>query len=128
MNIKPVFTEAPLVFQGSPCGFLVDKVALGQCFSPSTSVFPLSVSFHRCSMIIFIRMFLLPEGQTGEAWELFKSSAVSENGVTLDRKALYLFYCFVALFFILQGEMDMWYRHAVSITTVVSFKPNEEVP
>jgi hypothetical protein len=79
-------------------------------------------------MIIFIRMFLLPEGQTGEAWELFKSSAVSENGVTLDRKALCLFYCFVALFFILQGEMDMWYRLAVSVTTVVSFKPNEEVP
>jgi hypothetical protein len=30
-------------------GFVVDKVALGQVFSPSSSVFP-SVSFHRCSI------------------------------------------------------------------------------
>jgi hypothetical protein len=31
-------------------GFVVDKVALGQGFPPSTSVFFLSILFHRCSI------------------------------------------------------------------------------
>ena len=44
--------------------FAVDEVALGQIFLPVLR-FPLSVSFHRCSVLIF--MLLLPEGQTGEA-------------------------------------------------------------
>jgi hypothetical protein len=41
--------------------------------------FPLSVSFHQCSIPIFIYMFL-PEGQTGEAWAPSKSSVVPEIG------------------------------------------------
>jgi hypothetical protein len=31
-------------------GFVVDKVALGQVFSPEYFGFPLSISFHRCSI------------------------------------------------------------------------------
>ena len=31
-------------------GFVVDKVALGQVFPPEYFGFPLSISFHRCSI------------------------------------------------------------------------------
>jgi hypothetical protein len=31
--------------------------------------FPLSVSFHQCSIGVFIYMLILPEGQRSEAWE-----------------------------------------------------------
>jgi hypothetical protein len=57
-------------------GFVVDKVALGQVFFPEYFGFPLSVSFHRCSitwknekkkLIIFLFIFITglqnkPEG------------------------------------------------------------------
>jgi hypothetical protein len=36
--------------------------------------FPLSVSFHKCSIFIFIYMSLFPDGQTGEAWEPSKKT------------------------------------------------------
>ena len=42
--------------------------------------FPLSVSFHQCSTLIFICMLLLAEGQTRAAWEPPKSNALSEFG------------------------------------------------
>jgi len=48
--------------------FVVTKWQWGgfctECFG-----FPLSVSFHQCSTLIFTHTLLLPEGQTGEAWE-----------------------------------------------------------
>ena len=37
---------------------------------------PLSVSFHKCSKLIFIYMLLLSEGQTGEAYQITESNAV----------------------------------------------------
>ena len=42
--------------------------------------FPLSVSFHQSSELIFIYMLILPEEQTGEAWEPYKSNGLSEIG------------------------------------------------
>jgi len=30
------------------------------------------VLFHQCPVLIFIHVFFLPEGQTGEAWEISK--------------------------------------------------------
>jgi len=47
---------------------VVYKVALEPVFLP-VLLFPLSVSFHQCSTLIFIYMLLLLEGQTGEAWK-----------------------------------------------------------
>jgi hypothetical protein len=41
--------------------------------------FPLSVSFHQCSSLIFIYMLLLPEGQRGEAWEPSTSNRKLES-------------------------------------------------
>jgi hypothetical protein len=46
--------------------------------------FPLSVSFHQCSILIFIYMLLLPEGQTGESRKPFG------NLRALNRKTLSL--------------------------------------
>jgi hypothetical protein len=41
---------------------------------------PLSVSFHQCSILVFIYMLLLSERQTSELWEPSKNNAVSEIG------------------------------------------------
>ena len=38
-------------------------------FTPSSSVFPLSLSFHQRPTLIFIYMLLLSEGLTRETWE-----------------------------------------------------------
>jgi hypothetical protein len=62
----------------------VGKVALDRFFSEYFG-FTLSVSFHQCSILIFIYTFLLPEGQMDEAWEPSKSNALSE---VVDRKVL----------------------------------------
>jgi hypothetical protein len=42
--------------------------------------FPLSVPFRQCSILIFIHMLLLPEGQTGGIWEPSESNTVLETG------------------------------------------------
>jgi hypothetical protein len=47
--------------------FVVDKVALGQEFYPSTSVF-ICQQFHYCSTLTIISILLL-SGQRGVAWE-----------------------------------------------------------
>jgi hypothetical protein len=49
--------------------FVVDKVALGQ-------VFLRVLRF----ILFFIHMFVLAEGQTGEAWEPSESNALTEIG------------------------------------------------
>jgi hypothetical protein len=40
--------------------------------------FPLSASFHQCSMLIFIYMLLLHEGRLGEVWEPLNSNDISK--------------------------------------------------
>jgi hypothetical protein len=48
---RPPTAEARVRSRLSPCGgFVVDKVALGQVFPPEYFGFPLSVSFHWCSI------------------------------------------------------------------------------
>ena len=54
--------------------FRVDAVTLGQVI-----LFPLSVAFHHCSLLIFIDMLLLWEGQTGEAWKPSKKQCFCGN-------------------------------------------------
>jgi len=51
-----------------PVRFVLYKLAVEQLFVPDLG-FALSVSFHHCSILIFVYMFLLPEGQMGEAWD-----------------------------------------------------------
>jgi hypothetical protein len=54
---------------------------LSQYFS-----FPLPVSFHQCSILIFMYTLLLPEGQTGEVWETSKKQCSFGNRGALDKK------------------------------------------
>jgi hypothetical protein len=49
----------------------------GTGLSPSTSVFPLSVPFHQCSILIFI---YAPEDKWAKPWNLPKNNAISEIG------------------------------------------------
>ena len=52
--------------------------------------FPLSVSFHHHSLLIFICILLLPEGQKFEAWEPSKKLCSFENRATSVGKELSL--------------------------------------
>jgi hypothetical protein len=52
-------------------------LALRQVFSPTTSVFPLSLPFHQRSLLILIYTLLLAEGQTGESWVFSTKIALS---------------------------------------------------
>jgi hypothetical protein len=51
-------------------GFVLEKGALEQVFFRVLRFSP-SVLFHHCSILIFIYAFLLPEGETGDAWDSF---------------------------------------------------------
>jgi hypothetical protein len=62
----------------------VDILELGKVFSEKCR-FPLSVSFHQCSINIFSYKLLLPEEQRGEARKIPESTRCP-----LDRKVLSL--------------------------------------
>jgi hypothetical protein len=77
---RQAFTaEARIRSQTRACVIYGGQSGSGTCSSPSTLGFPLSESFHRLS-ILTTAMLLLPEGQTGRAWNLSKRNAVSGIG------------------------------------------------
>jgi len=53
----------------------MDKLALGKQALLQVCWFPLSLSFLHCFILIFILKLLLPEQQTGNAWDSSKSYA-----------------------------------------------------
>jgi hypothetical protein len=57
--------------------FVVDKVTQGEVVLPAF-LFPLSVSFNRYSILIFIYTLLLPERQMVKAREPYKNNEISE--------------------------------------------------
>ena len=61
-------------------------------FSRSALVFSLSISFHQCSVLFFIYILLLPEGQSREPWELKNKQRSSGHLKALDRIVLSFFY------------------------------------
>jgi hypothetical protein len=65
--------------------FMLDKVAMGPVLLPVLR-FPLSVSFHRCCILIRIYILLLLEGQTGGAWEPLERQCCFGNRGPVDRK------------------------------------------
>ena len=60
-------------------GCEVVKVALGQVFLRVLQL-PLSVSFYQCSILIFLYMLFLPEGQRAKPRNLPKCNSLSEIG------------------------------------------------
>ena len=63
---RPLTPQARVLSLISPRDICGGHSSCGTGFSPTG--FPLSVSFHQCSTIVFVYMLLLPEGQTGEVW------------------------------------------------------------
>lgn len=63
---RPFTTEAWVQFH---MGFVLYEVTLGQGFAPppSTPVFPLSVTFHQSSTLVFNFILISSEGQAGES-------------------------------------------------------------
>jgi hypothetical protein len=61
---RPLIEEAQFRASCIYVGF----VAIGGIFLSVLS-FPLSASFHQCSILSFILILILSEGQAGEAWE-----------------------------------------------------------
>jgi hypothetical protein len=66
------------------------QISNGTDFSASTSV--LSVSFHQCSILVFIRISVLLEWQTREAWVPAKKMPFAYRG-TVERKELTTYCC-----------------------------------
>ena len=80
---------------GPPCvGFVVGKVILGQGFFSQYFGFLLSISFHQCSIPIFIFILLFSEGQAGEALEPSNKALLFQAGfknLKCQRMCLLLF-------------------------------------
>jgi len=70
--------------------FVVNKMTLGEVLLPAF-LFPLSVSFHQYSILIFIYTLLLPEKQMGKVWGPYKKQWNFGNRTALCRKVLTLF-------------------------------------
>jgi hypothetical protein len=69
VSVPSPIVEARVHAQVSPREICGGQIGIGAGFPPSIFRFPLSVSFHQCSIPIFILILLLKEGQAGEAWE-----------------------------------------------------------
>ena len=67
--------------------FVMGKQALGQVFHRLIR-FPLPLSFHHCSIIIFVHALLLTEGQTDEAWERSKQAMLFRKSESIGRKTI----------------------------------------
>lgn len=78
--------------------FVAGRVAMGQCFL-------LFVSFHHCSIFIFINMLPFPAGKTGEAWEPAKNGCPFSNRGEMDSKLFQRWKC-VRLRFALLNVMS----------------------
>jgi hypothetical protein len=70
VNHRPFTAENGVRSQVSPCEICSNQNDPETGFSPNTSI------FHQRSTLIFIYALPLPEGQTGEAWETFKSNVL----------------------------------------------------
>ena len=91
VNHRSLTTENRVQSQFSPCNICGGKCSTGWDFSPGTAIFLLSLSFHQCSTFISIYSLLLPEGQTGEAWEPSKKQFSSRKPRSLGQKCTFTY-------------------------------------
>jgi hypothetical protein len=108
---RPLTAEAWVRFRLGPCGICGGQSGTGTGFSPSTSVFPLSISFYRCyitwkhekkKLIIFLFVFMprlqnKPQGcgaSVASATGPFNKKILLLNlyDVGVDRKGLFRYY------------------------------------
>jgi hypothetical protein len=76
---RPLSAESWFRFRVSPCGVSGGQSGTRTVFSPLLR-FCCVVSFHQCCTLTFTYAMLLPDGQTGQARQTFKSKARSETG------------------------------------------------
>jgi hypothetical protein len=75
----------------SPCEVCGGRNGTVTGFSLSILVFPMYMSYHQCSALIYIYTLLLPAGHRSKAWEPSKKQFSFGNPGTLDRKVLSVF-------------------------------------
>jgi hypothetical protein len=86
LNIYRLNLEVHLRSQVSPLEICDGQSGIRSGLSPSISVFPLPISFHKCSILIFIYILHVPKGQSGDAWEPSEKHCSSGNRRALDTK------------------------------------------
>jgi hypothetical protein len=84
--------------------FVVDKVTLAQYFYEYFR-FPLSVTFYQFSVLLFIHMMLLPDGQSGEDWKATNKQCYCWNRRKFDRKVILLGDMFGYVFFLFYSDI-----------------------
>jgi hypothetical protein len=81
---RPLSTQTLVRSQASTCKFRCGQCDTPTGFLPSTWFFPVTIILPMLH-VRFHFILLLPEGQTGEAWELPKNSSFGNRG-ELDRQ------------------------------------------
>ena len=107
----------------APYSFIHLPPTLYNVFLPALQ-FPLSVSFHQCSILIFIYMLLLAEGQRAKPVDRRKINGLSEIGfVRQERLSVFLIGVtdYYKLFSVLKQTLR-WIKQVLQIITTTLFK------
>jgi len=64
----------------STCKIFVGQSSTGTGVCPTTSLLPSILSFHRCSILTFICVLILPDGQAGKTFEYSKKQCFRKSG------------------------------------------------
>jgi len=89
--------------------FVVDGVAMGHYFYGYFR-FLLSVTLYQFSVSILIHMMLLPDEQTGEAWEYSNKLCCFGNRREFDRKVILLGNMFGYIFYSIHIYSSVYLR------------------
>jgi hypothetical protein len=85
---QPITTDVWVRPQARQCKICGGEVALDKYFSAYLG-FPLSISFQQRSILIFSYVFLLQEGQRGQAWEHSTKATLSRKSGSIEYKGTF---------------------------------------
>jgi hypothetical protein len=71
---------------------MVDKVALGRVCVRVCRFSSVSIISHQCSILIFILILLLSEGQAGEAWQASNKYMLCRMSDSIEQKSTLLLF------------------------------------